>query len=247
MLPSRWPSPHSPDPRRTITRMRGSAFDQVVAAPVPRAHGARGGRRLVPGLDVTYVINPEYGHETTLPCCSCASTWRTTAYPARTAMWCSTSAWVEELIERGTDCPRVRSRRRDRPRGGQGHRRQRGPRARDGKHVPVSSAMGESRHELFSTASSEEVFAGSTSGSRDGLVNEYYERRSADHRRWRHGVVRVDIGSMYATRDDNQSRTSPRTKSGSPAPGLDVRVEGLAPRGVSPRNRSWAASVLATG
>jgi choline kinase len=197
--------------RRTITSLLRVGFDQFVIGTGYLEHMVReavGG--WFPGLDVTYVINPDY----------------------RTTNNAYSLLIMREHLEDdgfGPDCLAVRSV------GEIGLEEVKVTADNEdrvlaiGKHVPVRSAMGESVGiELFSAASSKKLFAALHQRVREhGLVNEYYE--AAFQQIIDSGVTLygVDIGSMYATEIDTVEDLTAANERLAQRPAFDVRVDGL--------------------
>jgi choline kinase len=183
-----------------------------------------------PGLDVTYVINPDY--QTTNNAYSLLLMRDHVEHDGFILLDGDVVfdlGVVEELIERGPDCLAVRSV------GEIGLEEVKVTADNEdrvlaiGKHVPVRSAMGESVGiELFSAASSKKLFAALHQRVREhGLVNEYYE--AAFQQIIDAGVTLygVDIGSMYATEIDTVEDLTAANARLAQRPAFDVRVDGL--------------------
>ena len=192
--------------RRTLTNLMRCGIDQFVIAtgylePLIRDAVAS----WFPGLDVTFVTNPEF-----LTTNNAASLHLARAHVAGQAFLLLDGDVVfdvdviEELVARGPDCLAVRSvgelgleeikvtaDNEDRV-------------LQIGKHVPVRSAMGESVGiALFSAATSRRLFAALHARvAEHGLVHEYYE--AAFQQLLDEGVTiyGVDIGSKYASEID---------------------------------------------
>lgn len=192
--------------RRTITSLLRVGFDQFVISTGYLEHMVRDAvASWFPGLDVTYVINPDY--RTTNNAYSLLllrEHVEDDGFILLDGDVVFDLGVVEELIERGPDCLAVRSV------GEIGLEEVKVTADNEdrvlaiGKHVPVRSAMGESVGiELFSAMSSKKLFA--TLHQRvveQNLVNEYYEasfQQIVDEGTTLYGV---DIGSMYASEID---------------------------------------------
>ena len=217
--------------RRTITSLLRVGFDQFVIGTGYLEHMVReavGG--WFPGLDVAYVINPDY--QTTNNAYSLLLMREQVEHDGFILLDGDVVfdlGVVEELIERGPDCLAVRSV------GEIGLEEVKVTADNEdrvlaiGKHVPVRSAMGESVGiELFSAASSKKLFAALHQRVREqGLVNEYYE--AAFQQIIDSGVTLygVDIGSMYATEIDTVEDLTAANERLAQRPAFDVRVEGL--------------------
>ena len=217
--------------RRTITTLMRVGFDQFVIGTGYLEHLVRDAvESWFPGLDVTYVTNPEF--RTTN---NAASLLLVREHVENDAFILLDGdvvfdlSVIEELVERGPDCLAVRS-------VGEigleevkvtadNHDRV----LAIGKHVPVRSAMGESVGiELFSAASSKRLFAALHQRVREqGLVHEYYEaafQQIIDEGTTLYGV---DIGSMYASEIDTIEDLMAANAHLAQRPAFDVRVDGL--------------------
>jgi choline kinase len=217
--------------RRTITNLLRVGFDQFVIGTGYLEHMVREAvDRWFPGLDVTYVTNPDY--RTTNNAYSLLLT-RAHVEPDGFILLDGDVVFdlavVEELVERGPDCLAVRSV------GEIGLEEVKVTADNEdrilaiGKHVPVRSAMGESVGiELFSAASARRLFTALHRRVRElGLVNEYYE--AAFQQIIDEGVTLygVDIGSMYATEIDTVEDLAAANERLAQRPAFDVRVDGL--------------------
>jgi choline kinase len=217
--------------RRTITSLLRIGFDQFVIGTGYLEHMVRESvGSWFPGLDVTYVINPDF--RTTN---NAYSLLLTRAHVENDGFILLDGDVVfdlgvaEELVERGPDCLAVRSV------GEIGLEEVKVTADNEdrvlaiGKHVPVRSAMGESVGiELFSAATSRRLFAALHQRVREhGLVNEYYE--AAFQQIIDSGVTLygVDIGSMYATEIDTVEDLAAANARLAQRPAFDVRVDGL--------------------
>lgn len=192
--------------RRQMTTLLRAGFDQFVIGTGYLEHRVREAvGSWFPGLDVTFVTNPEF--RTTN---NAYSLWLARAHIEGDGFMLLDGdvvfdlGVIEELVERGPDCLAVRS-------VGELGLEEVKVTADNldrvlaiGKHVPVRSAMGESIGiELLSAASSRRLFAALHARVHDqGLVHEYYE--AAFQQIIDDGVTfyGVDIGSMYATEVD---------------------------------------------
>src|SRR4051812_18151480 len=217
--------------RRTITQLLRAGFDQFVIGTGYLEHMVRDAvSSWYPGLDVTYVSNPDF--RTTN---NAYSLWLAKSHVENDAFILLDGdvvfdlAVIEELVERGPDCLAVRSV------GEIGLEEVKITADNEdrvlavGKHVPVRSAMGESVGiELFSAASSKRLFAALHQRVRDQcLVNEYYEaafQQIIDEGSTLYGV---DIGSMYATEIDTIEDLMAANTRLAQRPAFDTRVEGL--------------------
>ena len=187
--------------RRTITSLLRVGFDQFVIGTGYLEHMVRDAvGSWFPGLDVTYVINPDY--RTTNNGYSLLLTREHVEHDGFILLDGDVVfdlGVVEELVERGADC------------------------------LAVRSAMGESVGiELFSAASSRRLFeALHQRVVENGLVNEYYE--AAFQQIIDSGVTLygVDIGSMYATEIDTVEDLTAANERLAQRPAFDVRVDGL--------------------
>ena len=217
--------------RRTITSLLRCGFDQFVIGTGYLEHMVREAvGSWFPGLDVSYVINPDY--RTTNNAYSLLlmrEHVEDDGFILLDGDVVFDLGVVEELIERGPDCLAVRSV------GEIGLEEVKVTADNEdrvlaiGKHVPVRSAMGESVGiELFSAASSKKLFGALDQRVRDhGLVNEYYE--AAFQQIIDSGVTLygVDIGSMYATEIDTIDDLTAANERLAQRPAFDVRVDGL--------------------
>jgi choline kinase len=215
--------------RRQMTTLLRAGFDQFVIGTGYLEHMVRDAvASWFPGLDVTFVTNPEF--RTTNNALS--------LYLAREHVENDgfilldgdvvfDLGVIEELVERGPDCLAVRSvgelgleevkvtaDNQDRV-------------LAIGKHVPVRSAMGESVGiELFSAASAKRLFAAlHTRVAERGLVNEYYEaafQQILDEGATLYGV---DIGSMYASEIDTIEDLIAANERLAQRPAFDVTVD----------------------
>ncbi len=212
--------------RRTITSLLRVGFDQFVIGTGYLEHMVREAvGSWFPGLDVTYVINPDY--QTTNNAYSLLLMRDHVEHDGFILLDGDVVfdlGVVEELIERGPDCLAVRSV------GEIGLEEVNEDRVLAiGKHVPVRSAMGESVGiELFSAASSRKLFAALHHRVRDsGLVNEYYEAAFQQIIDGGVTLYGVDIGSMYATEIDTVEDLTAANERLAQRPAFDVRVDGL--------------------
>jgi choline kinase len=217
--------------RRTITSLMRVGFDQFVIGtgylePMIRDAIAT----WFPGLDVTYVTNPEF--KTT----STASTLLLLREHLDRESFMLLDGdvvfdlgVVEELIERGPSSLAVRSV------GELGLEEVKVTADIEdrvlaiGKHVPVRSAMGESIGiALFSAATSRKLFEALDARVRvQGLVHEYYEaaiQQIVDEGATLYGI---DIGSMYATEIDTLEDLAAADSRLQRQPAFDIRVAGV--------------------
>lgn len=217
--------------RRTITNLMRAGFDRFVIGTGHLEHLIQGAvASWFPGLDVTYVTNPEF--RTTNNAASLLLA-RAHVEPGGFILLDGDVVFdlgiLEELVERGPDCLAVRSV------GELGleevkvtadvHDRV----LAIGKHVPVRSAMGESVGiALFSAATSRRLFAALQQRVREqGLVHEYYEaafQQLLDEGTTLYGV---DIGSMYASEIDTIEDLALANEHLARRPAFDVGVEDL--------------------
>jgi len=217
--------------RRTITSLLRIGFDQFVIGTGYLEHMVRESvGSWFPGLDVTYVINPDF--RTTN---NAYSLLLTRAHVENDGFILLDGdvvfdlGVVEELVERGPDCLAVRSV------GEIGLEEVKVTADNEdrvlaiGKHVPVRSAMGESVGiELFSAATSRRLFAALHQRVREhGLVNEYYEAAFQQIIDTGVTLYGVDIGSMYATEIDTVEDLAAANARLAQRPAFDVRVDGL--------------------
>jgi len=217
--------------RRTITNLLRAGFDQFVIGTGYLEHMVRDAvDSWFPGLDVTYVTNPDY--KTTNNAYSLLlmrDHVEQDGFILLDGDVVFDVAVVEELVDRGPDCLAVRSVGEI---GLEEVKVTADPTDRVlaiGKHVPVRSAMGESVGiELFSAASSRRLFGALHQRVRDqGLVNEYYEasfQQIIDEGSTLYGV---DIGTMYASEIDTIDDLMAANQRMSQRPAFDTRVEGL--------------------
>jgi choline kinase len=217
--------------RRTITNLLRVGFDQFVIGTGYLEHMVRDAvDSWFPGLDVTYVINPDY--QTTNNAYSLLLMRDAVEHDGFILLDGDVVfdvGVVEELIDRGPDCLAVRSV------GEIGLEEVKVTADNEdrvlaiGKHVPVRSAMGESVGiELFSAASSRRLFAALHQRVRDhGLVNEYYEAAFQQIIDGGATLYGVDIGSMYATEIDTIEDLTAANARLAQRPAFDVRVDGL--------------------
>ena len=217
--------------RRTITNLLRVGFDQFVIGTGYLEHMVREAvAGWFPGLDVTYVSNPDY--QTTNNAFSLLLTREHVeddGFILLDGDVVFDVSVVEELVERGPDCLAVRSV------GEIGLEEVKVTADNEdrvlaiGKHVPVRSAMGESVGiELFSAASSRRLFAALHQRVREnGLVNEYYEAAFQQIIDGGVTLYGVDIGSMYATEIDTVEDLMAANEQLAQRPAFDVRVDGL--------------------
>ncbi|HMG56320.1 MAG TPA: phosphocholine cytidylyltransferase family protein, partial [Kofleriaceae bacterium] len=217
--------------RRTITELLRVGFDQFVIGTGYLEHMVRDAvGSWFPGLDVSYVINPDY--RTTNNAYSLLLMRDHVEHDGFILLDGDVVfdlGVVEELIERGPDCLAVRSV------GEIGLEEVKVTADNEdrvlaiGKHVPVRSAMGESVGiELFSAASSRRLFAALHQRVRDhGLINEYYEAAFQQIIDGGVTLYGVDIGSMYATEIDTVEDLTAANARLAQRPAFDVRVDGL--------------------
>jgi choline kinase len=217
--------------RRTITSLLRAGFDQFVIGTGYREEMIRDAvATWFPGLDVTFVTNPEF--KTT----STASTLLLLRDHVDRESFMLLDGdvvfdlgVVEELIERGPSSVAVRSV------GELGLEEVKVTADIEdrvlaiGKHVPVRSAMGESIGiALFSAATSRKLFDALDARVRaQGLVHEYYEaafQQIVDEGATLYGV---DIGSMYATEIDTFEDLAAADSRLRHQPAFDIRVEGV--------------------
>lgn len=215
--------------RRTITSLMRVGFDQFVIGTGYLEQMIRDAiATWFPGLDVTYVTNPDF--KTT----STASTLLLLREHVDRESFMLLDGdvvfdlgVVEELIERGPSSVAVRSV------GELGLEEVKVTADIEdrvlaiGKHVPVRSAMGESVGiELFSAASSKKLFTALHTRVREhNLVNEYYEasfQQIVDEGVTLYGV---DIGSMYATEIDTLEDLMAAEARLSQRPAFDVGIQ----------------------
>jgi len=217
--------------RRTITNLLRVGFDQFVIGTGYLEHMVREAvHGWFPGLDVTFVSNPEYrstnnGYSLLLT----REHVEDDGFILLDGDVVFDVSVVEELVERGPDCLAVRSV------GEIGLEEVKVTADNEdrvlaiGKHVPVRSAMGESVGiELFSAGSSRRLFRALHQRVREqGLVNEYYEaafQQIIDEGSTLYGV---DIGSMYATEIDTIEDLMAANARLAQRPAFDTRVDGL--------------------
>lgn len=193
--------------RRTLTSLMRLGIDQFVIGTGYLEHKVQAAvAHWFPGLDVTYVSNPDFrttnnGYSLSL----CAPHVQDDAFVLLDGDVVFDLGVIEQLLERGPDCLAVRSV------GDIGLEEVKVTADADdrvlaiGKHVPVRGPgmMGESVGiELFSAATSQKLFGVLRDRMAAGLVNEYYE--AAFQQIIDEGVVLhgVDIGTMYAAEID---------------------------------------------
>ena len=217
--------------RRTITNLLRAGFDQFVIGTGYLEHMVRDAvGSWFPGIDVTYVTNPDYGStNNAYSLLLLRDHVEHDGFILLDGDVVFDVGVVDELVERGPDCLAVRSV------GEIGLEEVKVTADNEdrvlaiGKHVPVRSAMGESVGiELFSAASSRRLFAALDQRVREhGLVNEYYEaafQQIIDEGSTLYGV---DIGSMYATEIDTIEDLQAANARLAQRPAFDVRVDGL--------------------
>ena len=224
--------------RRTITSLlRGRLRSVRDRHRLPRAHGARRGRQLVPGPRRHLRHQPRLTRPRTTRtrCCSCATHVEHDGFILLDGDVVFDLGVVEELIERGPDCLAVRSV------GEIGLEEVKVTADNEdrvlaiGKHVPVRSAMGESVGiELFSAASSKPaVRRAPPAGPRARPGQRVLRGRvPADHRRRRHAVRgrhRLDVRH----RDRHGRGPHGGQRPARAAPGVRRPRRRPAPRGVT--------------
>ena len=217
--------------RRTITSLLRCGFDQFVIGTGYLEHMVRDAvGSWFPGLDVTYVSNPEF--RTTNNAYSLLLARDHVEHDGFILLDGDVVfdvEVIEELVERGPDSLAVRSV------GEIGLEEVKVTADNEdrvlaiGKHVPVRSAMGESVGiELFSAASSKRLFAALHQRVREqGLVNEYYEasfQQIIDEGSTLYGI---DIGSMYAAEIDTVEDWAAANARLAQRPTFDTRVDAI--------------------
>jgi choline kinase len=191
--------------RRTISSFLACGFDDFVIGTGYLEHKVRAAvAHWFPGLDVTFVSNPDFrttnnGYSLSL----LAPHVQDAPFVLIDGDVVFDIAVVEQMLERGPDCLAVRSV------GDIGLEEVKVTADHEdrvlaiGKDLPVRGAMGESVGiELFSAATSRRLFAALGQRIDAGLVNEYYEaafQQIIDEGVALHGV---DIGSKYAAEID---------------------------------------------
>lgn len=217
--------------RRTITNLMRAGFDQFVIGTGYLEHMIHDAvATWFPGLDVTYVSNPDF--RTTNNAFSlllAREHVENDGFILLDGDVVFDLGVVEELVERGPDCLAVRSV------GEIGLEEVKVTADVEdrvlaiGKHVPVRSAMGESVGiELFSATSSKKLFAALHARVREqNLINEYYEasfQQIIDD-----GVVLygVDIGTKYASEIDTLDDLMAAEARLKQRPAFDLGVEGV--------------------
>lgn len=217
--------------RRTLTSLLRVGIDQFVIGTGYLEHMVREAvEGWFPGLDVTYVTNPDFrttnnGYSLSL----LRDHVENDSFILLDGDVVFDLGVIEELIARGPDCLAVRSV------GEIGLEEVKVTADNEdrvlaiGKHVPVRTAMGESVGiELFSAASSKRLFAALHQRVHEqGLVNEYYE--AAFQQIVDEGVTLygVDIGSMYASEIDTIDDLMAANQRLAERPAFDIRVDGL--------------------
>ena len=217
--------------RRTITSLLRCGFDQFVIGTGYLEHMVRAAvGQWFPGLDVTYVTNPDFRITNNAYSLALAAPHvQSDAFILLDGDVVFDLAVVEQLLERGPDCLAVRSV------GGIGLEEVKVTANREdrvlaiGKHVPVRGAMGESVGiELFSAATSRRLFAALHQRIHvQGLVNEYYEaafQQIIDEGSVLYGV---DIGTLYATEIDTIEDLRAADARLAARPAFDVAVPGI--------------------
>jgi len=192
--------------RRTITNLLRAGFDQFVIGTGYLEHMVRDAvNSWFPGLDVTFVSNPDFRTTNNAYSLLLARPYlETDGFILLDGDVVFDLGVIEELVERGPDCLAVRSV------GEIGLEEVKITADNEdrvlaiGKHVPVRSSMGESVGiELFSATSSRKLFAALHARvTEQNLVDEYYEasfQQIIDDGVTLYGV---DIGSMYAAEID---------------------------------------------
>lgn len=217
--------------RRTITNLLRCGIDQFVIGTGYLEHMVRDAvRSWFPGLDVTFVTNPDFrttnnGYSLSL----LRPHLENDAFVLLDGDVVFDVAVVERLLERGPDCLAVRSV------GDIGLEEVKVTAdAQDrclaiGKHVPVRGAMGESVGiELFSASSSRKLFAALHQRIHEqGLVNEYYEAAFQQIIDEGATLFGVDIGSLYASEIDTIDDLHAANNRLANRPAFDVQVEGF--------------------
>src|SRR5260221_5452901 len=217
--------------RRTLTSLLRCGFDQFVIGTGYLEHMVRESvSAWFPGLDVTFVSNPDFRTTNNAYSLLLAREHvETDGFMLLDGDVVFDLEVIEELVDRGPDCLAVRSV------GGIGLEEVKVTADNQdrvlaiGKHVPVRSAMGESVGiELFSAASARRLFRvlhHRVVGQ--GLVNEYYEaafQQIIDDGSTLYGV---DIGSMYATEIDTIEDLLAANAWLAQRPSFDVRVDAV--------------------
>ena len=217
--------------RRTITSLLRVGFDQFVIGTGYLEHMVKDAvGSWFPGLDVTYVSNPDF--RSTNNAYSLLLAREAVADDAFILLDGDVVfdlAVLEELVERGPDCLAVRSV------GEIGLEEVKVTADNEdrvlaiGKHVPVRSAMGESVGiEWFSAPTSKRLFTALHQRVKEqGLVNEYYE--AAFQQILDEGVTLygVDIGTKYAAEIDTIEDLKAAEARLAQRPAFDTQVQHL--------------------
>jgi len=217
--------------RRTIASLLRCGIDQFVIGTGYLEYMVRDAvGRWFPGLDVTYVTNPDFRTTNNAYSLSLLRPHlERDAFLLLDGDVVFDVAVVERLLERGPDCLAVRSV------GQIGLEEVKVTADQEdrvlaiGKHVPVRGAMGESVGiELFSAATSRRLFAALDERIHHrGLVNEYYEASFQQVIDEGVTLFGVDIGSLYATEIDTIEDLLAANARLAARPAFDTHVEGF--------------------